>query len=185
MPEEERLRQEKQDQARIQTQKEIMTDYRGYQHQIDAINKYREEYEPGYFLEQFVIPNKQNFEKDNVINFVVGQWGYQPEKCLSYSVKGYFKPYANYDPFYVEKISEWEDKQECSSVINSDSNGFVIVNVNPMPGIPEEHQICNNPGEYRILLRNLNDEPQVEWGYYTCQRDKLVGEPQPWMEIPE
>ncbi|MGY5148319.1 MAG: hypothetical protein ACW9W4_10015 [Candidatus Nitrosopumilus sp. bin_7KS] len=59
------------------------------------------------------------------------------------------------------------------------------MNTNPLPGILEEHLTCNNPGEYRILVRNLNDEPQVEWGYYTCQRDKLVGEPQPWMEIPE
>lgn len=185
IPEEERLYQEKQKQAKIQTQKEIMTDYRGNQHQIDAINKYREEFESSYFLEQFVILNKQNFEKDELINFVVVQWGYQPEKCISYDVKGYFKPYENYDPFYVEKISEWEDTQECTSVITSDSNGYVIVNMNPVPGIPEEHLICNNPGEYRILVRNLDDESQVEWGYYTCQRDKLVGEPQPWMEIPE
>ena len=162
-----------------------MTDYRGYQHQIDANNKYRDEFELSYFLEQFVIPNKPNFDKNQVINFIVGHWGYQPEKCISYDVKGYFKPYENYDPFYAEKISESENAQECDSVISSDSNGYLIVNMNPMPGIPEEHQTCNNPGEYRILLRNLNDEAQVEWGYYTCQRDKLVGDPQPWMAIPE
>ena len=183
--EEERLQQEKQDQARTQTQKEIMADYRGNQHQVDAISKYREQFEPGYFLEQFVVPNKQNFKKDEVINFVVGQWGYQPEKCVSYIVKGYFKPYHNYeDPFYVEKISQWEST-ECNRIISSDSNGHVIVNMQPMPGIPEEHQTCGTPGEYRILVQNPKDETHVEWGYYTCQRDKLVGEPQPWMELPE
>ena len=185
IPLEERLHQEKQHQAKLQTQKEIMMDYRGDQHQIDAINKYRDEFEAGYFLEQFIVPNKQNFEKDDIINFIVVQWGYQPEKCLSYSIKAYFKPYENYDPFYAEKISEWENAQECGSVISSDSNGYIVVNMEPMPGIPEEHQTCINPGEYRILVRNLKDEPQVEWGHYTCQRDKLIGEPQPWMEIPE
>jgi len=182
--EEEQLFQEKQNQARIQTLNEILTD-RENQHQIDAINKYRQDFEPSYFLEPFVIPNKHNFEKDEVMNFVVGQWGYQPEKCISYSVQGYFKPYENYDPFYIEKISVIEVAQECDSVISSDSNGYIIVNMQPIPGIPEDHQTCTNPGEYRILVRNLKDEPQVEWGYYTCQRDKLVGEPQPWMEIPE
>lgn len=185
--EEENIRHQKQNQAKLQTQKEIVIDYRGNQHQIDAINKYREDFEPGYFLEQFILSNKQNFEKDEVMNFIVVQWGYQPQECSYSQVIGYFKPYSNYeDYFYAEKISEWEKPKDlCRPAIYSDSNGYVIVDMRSVPGIPDEHQTCNEPGEYRILVRNLKDKSQVQWGYYTCQRDKLAGEPQPWMSLPE
>ena len=83
-----------------------MTDYRGNEHQIKAINEYRNEFESGYFLEQFILfTDKQNYEKDDLINFVFVEWGYQPEECTSPKVEVSIRPYENYDS--IEKISEW------------------------------------------------------------------------------
>ena len=186
LPEEEPLQKQRKHDAKIRTQETIMMDFRGNQHQIDAINQYRGEFESGYFLEQFVIPTNQNFEEGQVINFIVGQWGYQSEECTSYRITGYFKSYSDYEnPFNIEKIFEWENTEECFHIISSDSNGYLIVNLKSGIGLPEEHQTCVNPGEYRIHVRNLENTPHVESGYYTCQRDKLMGEPQPWMQLPE
>jgi len=173
----------KQQQAKIHVQKVIMTDFRSSEYDIRAINEYRNEFESGYFLEQFIFSNKQNYEKDDLIHFVFAEWGYQPQECTSSKVEVYLRSYENYDK--IEKISEWQkSEKECYS-IDSDSNGYLIVNIRHMPGIFEPHDTCTIPGEYRVVVSNLEDESKKEWGYYTCQKDKLAGEPQPWMELPE
>lgn len=183
MPESDSLQRQKQQQAKLHVQETIMTDYRGNEHQIKAIDEYRNEFEPGYFLEQFILfTNNQNYEKDDLINFVFVEWGYQPEECTSTKVEVYLRPYENYDS--IEKISEWQKPDEECIAIDSDSDGYLIMNVWPMPGVFEPHETCSIPGEYRIIASNLEDESKKEHGYYTCQQEKLVGEPQPWMELP-
>ncbi|MFB5606189.1 MAG: hypothetical protein ACE5R7_07870, partial [Nitrosarchaeum sp.] len=106
MSESETLQKQKQQQAKLHTQEVIMTDYRDPQYHIRAINDYRSEFESGYFLEQFIFSNKQNYEKDDLINFIFVEWGYQPQKCTSPKVEVYLRPYDNYDK--IEKISEWQ-----------------------------------------------------------------------------
>lgn len=182
MPESETL--QKQQQAKLHVQEVIMTDYRSPEYNTNAINEYRNEFETGYFLEQFIVfTNKQNYEKDDEIHFVFAEWGYQQQECTSPKVEVYFRHYDNYDK--IEKISEWQKSEEdgCYS-IDSDSNGYLIVNIRHMPGIFAPHETCIIPGEYRIVGSNLADESKKEYGYYTCQQEKLVGEPQPWMELP-
>lgn len=184
IPEPDSLQRQKQQQAKLHVQEIIMTDYRGNEHQIKAINEYGNEFETEYFLEQFILfTNKQNYEKDDLINFVFVEWGYQQQECTSPKVEVYLRPYENYDK--IEKISEWQKSEEdgCYS-IDYDSDGYLIMNAWPMPGIFEPHETCTIPGEYRITASNLKDESKKQWGYYTCQQEKLVGEPQPWMELP-
>ncbi len=184
MSESEILQKQKQQQAKLRTQEIIMTDYRGHQHQIDAINEYRAEFESGYFLEQFILfPNKQNYEKDDLISFIFAEWGYQPQKCTYPKVEVYLRPYDNYDK--IEKIGEWQKPDDVCFSIDSDSDGYLIMTRWSMPGIFEPYQICTIPGEYRVVASNIQDESKKEIGYYTCQKEKLVGLPQPWMELPE
>lgn len=173
---------EKQRQAKLHVQEIMMTDYRDRTYHIDAINDYRNEFETGYFLEQFLYLKKQNYEKDDLINFILVEWGYQSQECTSPKVEVYLRPYENYES--IEKISEWQKPDEECIPIDSDSDGYLIMNAWPMPGIFEPHETCSIPGEYRIITSNLKDESKKEWGYYTCQQEKLVGEPQPWMEFP-
>ena len=180
-PDSESLQRQKQQQAKLYVQEVIMTDYRGHEYDISAINKYRNEFETGYFLEQFIHSNKQNYEKDDLISFRFGEWGYQPQECTFPKVEIYLRPYENYTS--IEKISEWQKTDEDCFSIDSDSNGYLIANVRHMPGIFEPHETCTIPGEYRIVASNLKDESKKEWGYYTCQQEKLGGEPQPWMEL--
>ena len=180
MSESEILQKQKQQQAKIHTQEIIMTDYRGHEHQINAINEYRNEFEDGYFLEQFILPNKQNFEKGELINFVYVGWGYQPQECTSPKVEVFFKPYENGK---IEKFGQWQKPKDNCFSIASDSDGYLIVDAWPNTGISPPHEICTIPGEYRVAASTLEDESKVEWGYFTCQKDKLVGEPQPWMEL--
>jgi hypothetical protein len=182
MSESETLQKQKQQQAKLHTQEVIMTDYRDPQYHIRAINDYRNEFESGYFLEQFIFSNKQNYEKDDLINFIVVEWGYQPQKCTYPKVEVYLRPYDNYDK--IEKISEWQKPDDACFSISSDSDGYLIMNLWPMP-IFEPYQTCTIPGEYRVVASNLEDESKKEFGYYTCQKEKLVGLPQPWMELPE
>ena len=184
MPESDSLQRQKQQQAKLHVQETIIIDYRGNEHQIKAIDEYRDEFESGYFLEQFIFfPNDQNYEKDDLINFVLVEWGYQSEECTSPEVEVYLRPYENYES--IEKISEWQkhDEEECIT-IDSDSDGYLIMNAWHMPGIFEPYETCSIPGEYRVVVSNLKDESKKEYGYYTCQKEKLVGEPQPWMELP-
>jgi hypothetical protein len=54
-----------------------------------------------------------------------------------------------------------------------------------MPPATGTHETCTIPGEYRVAASNPDDESKMEWGYFTCQKGKLVGESQPWMELPE
>jgi hypothetical protein len=183
MPESDLLQRQKQQQAKLYTQEIILTDFRGNEHQIKAINEYREEFESDYFLEQFVFfPREQDFEKDDLINFVLVEWGYQPEKCTSSKVEVYLRPYENYNS--IEKISEWQKPDEECRTIDSDSDGHLIVNTWPMPGIFDPHETCTIPGEYRVVASNIEEEYKKEYGYYTCQKEKLIGEAQPWMELP-
>jgi len=184
IPDSESLQQQqKQQQAKLRVQETIMTDFRGHEYDISAINKYRNEFKTDYFLEQFIFSNKQNYEKDDLINFIFAEWGYQQQECTSPKVEVYLRPYENYDS--IEKISEWQKSEEECHSISSDLNGYLIVNIRHMPGIFEPHETCTIPGEYRIIASNLEDESKKEYGYYTCQKEKLVGEPQPWMELPE
>ena len=183
MSESETIQKQRQQQAKLHTQEVIMTDYRGHEHQINAINEYRAEFESGYFLEQFIFSNKQNYEKDDLINFIFVEWGYQPQECTYPKVEVYLRPYDNYDK--IEKISEWQKPEDSCFSIDSDSNGYLIMNLVNMPGIFEPHETCTIQGEYRIVASNLEDESKKEFGYYTCQKEKLIGLPQPWMELPE
>ena len=185
IPDSESLQRQKQQQTKLRVQEVIMTDFRGNEHQIKAINEYRNEFEDGYFLEQFIFfTNNQNYEKDDLINFIFVEWGYLSEECTSPKVEVYLRPYDNYDS--IVKISEWQKSGEdgCHS-IDSDSEGYLIVNIRHIPGIFAPHESCTIPGEYRIVASNLEEESKKEYGYYTCQKEKLVGEPQPWMELPE
>ena len=183
IPESDSLQRQKQQQAKLHVQEIILTDFRGYEHQIKAINEYRNEFEPGYFLEQFILfPNDQNYEKDDLVNFVLVEWGYQPEECTSPKVEVYLRPYENYES--IEKISEWQKPDEECRTVDSDSDGHLIMNSWSMPGIFDPHETCTIPGEYRVVASNLKDESKKEYGYYTCQKERLVGEPQPWMELP-
>lgn len=180
----ESLQQQKQQQAKLDVQKVIMTDYRTPQYNIRAINDYRDEFETGYFLEQFIVfTNKQNYEKDDEIHFIFAEWGYQPQECTAPKVEVYLRPYDNYDK--IEKISEWQKTEEECYSIDFNSDGYLITNIRHMPGIFEPHETCTIPGEYRVVASNLEDKSKKEYGYYTCQREKLVGEPQPWMKLPE
>ena len=178
----ESLQQKKQQQAKFYTQEIIMTDYRGHQHRIDAINEYRNEFESGYFLEQYIHTFDQDYNKDELINFTLVEWGYQQQECTFPKVEVYLRPYENYNS--IEKISEWEKPKDNCFSIDSDENGYVIVYVRSMSGMSEQHETCTIPGEYRISVTNLKDTPDVEWGYFTCQKDKLVGNSEPWMDLP-
>ena len=182
MPDSESLQRQKQQQAKLHVQEVIMTDFRGHEYDVSAINEYRNEFEDGYFLEQFIISNKQNYEKDELINFVFVEWRYQSQECTSPKVEMYLRPYENYDS--IEKINEWQKSEEECYSIDSDSDGYLIANVWHI-GLFELSETCTIPGEYRVVASNLKDESKKEYGYYTCQKEKLVGEPQPWMEIPE
>lgn len=183
VPDSESLQKQNKQQAKIQTQKVIMADYRDRTYHINAINDYRDEFETGYFLEQFIaFPNKQNYEKDDLINFVLVEWGYQPQECTYSKVEVYLRPYDNYDK--IEKISEWQKPDDMCFTISSYSDGYLIMDLWNSPGIFEPYETCTIPGEYRIVASNLEEESKKEYGYYTCQKEKLVGEAQPWMELP-
>ena len=183
IPDSESLQRQKQQQAKLHVQKVVMTDYRSDEYNIRAINEYRNAFENGYFLEQFIISNKQTYEKNDPILFVFAEWGYLQQECTYPKVEVYLRSYENYDK--IKKISEWQKSEnECYS-ISSDSDGHLIVNIRHMPGIFEPYDTCIIPGEYRVIASNLEDESKKAFGYYTCQREKLVGEPQPWMELPE
>lgn len=168
------------DKARMKIQEIIMTDYRGNQHQMDAINEYRNEFELGHFLEQYIHTFDQNYEKDELVNFALVEWGYQETDCTYPKVELYFMPY---ETKAIEKIGEWEKPNDNCFSIDSDENGYVIADVWHVPGIFEPHEICTIPGEYRISVTNLKDTPDIEWGYFTCQKDMLVGNPEPWMDL--
>lgn len=184
IPDSESLQRQKQQQAKLGVQEIIIEDTRGHENKINAIRDYREEFESGYFLEQFIIPNKQNFEKDELINFVYGEWGHQPKENTSVKIDVYFRSYDNYDK--IEKIKEWQKpKDDTVFAITPDSDGYLLMDLWGMPPATGVHETCVIPGEYRVAASNIGDKSKVEWGYFTCQRDKLVGEPQPWMEIPE
>ena len=170
----------KKDKARIKTQEIIMTDYRGNQHQMDAINEYRNEFESGYFLEQYIHTFDKNYERDELVNFTLVEWGYRETDCTYPKVELYFMPY---ETKAIEKIGQWEKPHDNCFSIDSDGNGYVIADVWPVPGIFEPHEICTIPGEYRISVTNLKDMPDVEWGYFTCQKDILVDNPEPWMDL--
>ena len=181
IPESDSLQRQKQQQVKLHVQKIIMTDYRDNPYRIDAINEYRNEFESGYFLEQYIHTFDQDYEKDELINFVLVEWGYQETDCTYPKIELYFMPYETKE---IEKIGKWEKPNDSCFSIDSDEDGYVITNVWHAPGIFEPHETCTIPGEYRISVTNLKDTPDVEWGYFTCQKDKIVDEPQPWMDLP-
>ena len=184
IPDSESLQRQKQQQAKLDVQKWVLTDTRDRVNQINAIREYRDKFESGYFLEQFIHPIKQNYEKDKLMNFIYGEWGFQPTENTSPKVTVYFRSYENYDK--IEKINEWQKpKDDASIAISHDPDGFLLMGLHGMPPATGIHEACVIPGEYRVSASNPNDESKVEWGYFTCQRDKLVGEAQPWMELPE
>jgi len=182
MSESEILQKQKQQQAKISVQKTIMTDFRGHEYAINAINEYRNKFENGYFLEQFITPNKQNYEKNDSMKFVFVEWGYQPQECTFPKIEVYFRSYDNYNS--IEKTNEWQRTKEGGHSIYSDSDGYLIANDWPI-GIFDLAETCTIPGEYRVVASNIQDESKKEFGYYTCQKEKLDGMPQPWMELPE
>ena len=159
-----------------------MTDYRGNQHQIDAINEYRNEFESGYFLEQYILTFDQNYSKNELINFALVEWGYQETECTYPKVESFFMPY---ETKVVKKIGTWEKPNGDCYSLESVENGYLIMDVTSMPAFTGLPETCTIPGEYQISVRNLKDTPDVEWGYFTCQSDKRVGLPQPWMEYPD
>lgn len=76
---------------------------------------------------------------------------------------------------FPEMISESEP--------TPDPNGYLIVDAWLNIGITPLHEICIIPGEYRVAAsKTLRTNPGGV-GYFTCQKDKLIGEPQPWMVI--
>lgn len=184
IPDFESLQRQKQQQAKLDVQKWVLTDTRDRVNQINAIREYRDEFEPGYFLEQFIHPIKQNYEKDKLMNFIYGEWGFQPTENTSPKVTVYFRSYENYD--MIEKINDWQKpKDDTSIAISHDSDGFLLMGLYGMTPATGTHETCVVPGEYRVSVSNPYDESKVAWGYFTCQNNKIVGEPQPWMEIPE
>ena len=179
----ESLQRQKQQQAKLDVQKWVLTDTRDKVNQINAIREYQNEFESGYFLEQFIHPIKQNYEKDKLMNFIYGEWGFQPTENTSPKVTVYFRSYENYDK--IEKINEWQKpKDDASIAISGDSDGFLLMGLHGMPPATGIHEACVIPGEYRVSASNPYDVSKMEWGYFTCQKDKLAGEPQPWMELP-
>ena len=184
IPDSESLQRQKQQQAKLDVQKWVLTDTRDRVNQINAIREYRDKFEPGYFLEQFIHPIKQNYEKDQLMNFIYGEWGFQPTENISPKVTVYFRSYENYDK--IEKINEWQKpKNDASIAISHDSDGFLLMRLHGMSPATGTHETCVVPGEYGVSASNPYDESKVAWGYFTCQNNEIVGEPQPWMEIPE
>ncbi len=183
-PDSESLQRQKQQQAKIHTQEIIIADTRGHENKINAIKEYRDEFESEYFLEQFIYSNKQNYEKDKLMNFIFGEWGYQPKNYTSSKVEVYFRSYDNYDK--IEKINEWQKPKDFGVfLLTSDSDGYLMMDLHGMPPATGIHETCTIPGEYRVAASNLEDGSKKEYGYFTCQKEKLVGNPQPWMELPE
>ena len=183
IPDSESLQQQKKQQAKISIQETILADTRGTENKINAIKEYRDEFETGFFLEQFIHTNKQNYEKDKLMNFIYGEWGFQSTENTSPTVTVYFRSYDNYDR--IEKINEWQKPKDSAFFVSPDSDGYLIMDLQGMPPAAGIHETCTIPGEYRVSASNPDDESKVEWGYFTCQKDKLVGESQPWMELPE
>lgn len=183
IPDSESLQQQKKQLAKISIQETILADTRGTENKINAIKEYRDEFETGFFLEQFIHTNKQNYEKDKLMNFIYGEWGFQSTENTSPTVTVYFRSYDNYDK--IEKINEWKKPKDSAFFVSPDSDGYLIMDLQGMPPAAGMHETCIIPGEYRVSVSNPDDESKVEWGYFTCQKDKLVGESQPWMELPE
>ena len=182
-PDYESLQQQKKQEEKLRVQEIVLADTRGIENKIPAIKEYRDEFESGYFLEQFIIPNKQNFEKGQVIHFIFGEWGFQPTENTSSKVTVYFRSYDNYDK--IEKINEWKKPNDSTYLSSPDSDGYLMIDFHGMAPTIGTHEECVIPGEYRVSASNSGDKSKLEWGYFTCQRDKLVGEAQPWIEIPE
>lgn len=179
----ESLRQQEQKKAKLHVKEIVLADTRGTENKINAIKEYRDEFESGYFLEQFIHTFKENYEKDRLMSFIYGEWGYQPTENTSAEVVVYFRSYEDYD--HIEKINEWHKPKDSAFFVSPDSEGYFVIDLNGMPPSVGIHETCIIPGEYRVSASNPDDESKVEWGYFTCQRDKLVGEPQPWMDLPE
>lgn len=183
IPDSESLQQQKKQQEKIRIQEIVLADTRGTENKINAIKEYRDEFETGYFLEQFVHIFQENYEKDRLMHFVYGEWGYQPTENTSAEVAAYFRSYDNYD--MIEKINEWQKPKDSAILMSPDSDGYFVIDLHGMSPAIGIHETCVIPGEYRISATTPDDESKVVWGYFTCQKDKLVGEPQPWMDLPE
>ncbi|MEX0863179.1 hypothetical protein [Nitrosopumilus sp.] len=100
----ESMQQQMNQQEKLRVQEIVLADTRGTENKINAIKEYRDKFETGYFLEQFIHPTKQNFEKDRLMHFISGEWGFQPTEHTSPKVTVYFRSYENYDN--IEKINE-------------------------------------------------------------------------------
>lgn len=183
IPDFESLQQQKKQQEKIRVQEIVLADTRGTENKLNAIKEYRDEFESGYFLEQFIHTIKQNYEKDQLMNFIYGEWGFQPTENTSPKVTVYFRSYDNYDK--IEKINEWHKPKDSAFLMSPDSDGYLVMDLQGMSPAIGIHETCTIPGEYRVSASNLDYKSKVEWGYFTCQKDELVGEPQPWMDLPE
>ncbi len=136
-------------------------------------------------MKQFLFALDDQYKKDDMINFIFTEWGYQKQECTSPVLKMYLKPYDNYAAFgSIEKIYEWKNPNYCDS-LEYYSEGHLILNFWRMPDFPDQYRSCTVPGEYKIFASSDNGENIESVGSFTCQRDMLEGEPQPWMELPD